>query len=125
VRYLDLNIVTAEHLSGTWEVLERLGGQASEVSPLSACNRISFLGKGKLQVENSKMETGTWEFFKETEIIYNPQLNFGFKNQPEVINAIITRFREDEEEEELSLKVTLYFTSGLELVLEQKKAKPA
>ena len=78
-----------------------------------------------MMVEGSKNESGKWEMFKETEIIYNPQLNFTFSSEEETLNAIITRYREDDEPDYLSLKMTLYFTSGLELVLERKTNLPA
>ena len=120
MRYLDLNIVTVSHLFGSWEVLERPGGTVSDTSVFASCTRITFKESGDVEVEGGRTETGKWEMFKETEIIYNPQLIFNFRPEEETINAIITRYREDDEENHHSLKVTLYFTSGLELVLERK-----
>ena len=106
-------------------MLDRPGGTLSDTSVFATCTRVDFLASGDLQVENGGLETGKWEIFKETEIIYNPQLNFTFSPDTETLNAIITRFREDDEADHISRKVTLYFTSGLELVLEQKAQNPA
>jgi len=125
VRYLDLNILTAQNLFGSWEVLERPGGQATDTSVFATCTRVVFQVSGDLEVQNGGQLSGKWDFFKETEIIYNPQLNLTFNTSEEVLNAIITRYREDDEENYLSRKVTLYFNSGLELVLEQKVENPA
>lgn len=124
MRYLDLNILTAQHLFGSWNVLER-PGSATDASVFATCTQVVFEVSGDLEVQNGSSQRGKWEIFKETEIIYNPQLNFTFKGQEEVLNAIITRYREDDEEGYVSRKVTLYFNSGLELVLEQKITNPA
>jgi hypothetical protein len=125
VRYLDLNILTVNHLFGSWEVNERPSGTDADTSVFASCRKVTFKESGDILVEGESNETGKWEMFKETEIIYNPQLNFTFKPEEEVLNAIITRYREDEETGNLSLKVTLYFNSGLELVLERKTELPA
>lgn len=125
MRYLDLNSLTVSHLFGGWQVLERPGGSVADDSVFASCSHLTFKESGDLVVEGSHNETGKWEMFKETEIIYNPQLNFHFKPDEPTLNAIITRYREDDEENQLSLKVTLYFTSGLELVLERKVPNPS
>ena len=124
MRYLDLNIISAEHLLGSWDVLERPSGRVSDTSEFATCEQVVFQDNGSVVVKNSAVKTGSWELFKETEIIYNPQLNFTFTAEEGIINAIITRFREDEEEDYLSRKVTLYFNTGMELVLEQKAGLP-
>ena len=125
MRYLDLNIVAAEHLLGSWDVLERPGGHVSDTSVFATCTKVIFQQNGSVVVTDGGTKTGRWELFKETEIIYNPQLNFTFTEEEGVLNAIITRYREDDEEDYLSRKVTFYFTSGMELVLEQKANIPA
>lgn len=124
MRYLDLNILTVSHLFGSWEVLERPTGAGTDSSVFAACSRVIFKESGEVWVEGGRSETGRWEMFKEDEIIYNPQLNFTFSTEDETLNAIITRYREDDEPTYLSLKMTLYFTSGLELVLERKTDLP-
>ena len=125
MRYLDLNILTVSHLYGSWEVLERPVGSEADDSVFASCGRVIFKESGDVMVEGNKNESGKWEMFKENEIIYNPQLNFTFSAEEETLNAIITRYREDDEPTYLSLKMTLYFTSGLELVLERKTDLPA
>ena len=125
MRYLDLNILTVNHLYGSWEVLERPGGTGMDESLFISCSKVTFKESGDVMVEGGKPETGKWEMFKEDEIIYNPQLNFTFSTEEETLNAIITRYREDDEPTYLSLKMTLYFNSGLELVLERKTDLPA
>ncbi|MBK0404034.1 hypothetical protein I5M27_13650 [Adhaeribacter sp. BT258] len=124
MRYLDLNIIATEHLLGSWDVLERPGGQVSDTSVFATCSKVVFQNKGSVIVTDGTAKTGHWELFKETEIIYNPQLNFTFSEEEGVLNAIITRYREDDEEDYFSRKVTFYFTSGMELVLEQKAENP-
>ena len=78
-------------------MLDRPGGTASDTSVFASCNQVEFLASGDIHVDNGSRETGKWEIFKETEIIYNPQLNFTFSPESETLNAIITRFREDDE----------------------------
>ena len=124
MRYLDLNILAAEHLLGSWDVLERPNGVASDTSVFAACRQVVFQDNGSVVVVGEAIKTGRWEIFKETEIIYNPQLHFNLGPEEADLNAIITRYREDNEDGTFSRKVTLYFTSGLELVLEQKSDHP-
>ena len=93
-------------------------------SVFASCSGVTFNESGDLMVEGNKNVSGKWEMFKEDEIIYNPQLNFNFNPEEETLNAIITRYREDDEPTYLSLKMTLYFNSGLELVLERKTDLP-
>lgn len=125
MRYLDLNILTVSHLFGSWEVLERPGGTGTDNSVFASCSQVTFNESGDVMIGGSKNVSGKWQMFKENEIIYNPQLNFTFSADEETLNAIITRYREDDEPTYLSLKMTLYFTSGLELVLERKTDLPA
>ncbi len=122
MRYLDLNILTVQHLIGSWAVLEKPGGAAADTSIFAACSQLDFAMGGTFQVTNGGTQTGRWEMFKEEEIIYNPQLNFTIGTDEEVLNAIITRFREDQEDDGKGTitetqTMTIYFNSGLELVL--------
>jgi hypothetical protein len=53
---------------------------------------------------------------REEEIIYNPQLFF-YINKDYTANAITTRLFTETTDKSVIYKLTLYFTSGLELVL--------
>ena len=122
MRYLDLNILTVQHLIGSWTVLEKPGGTAMDTSFFATCSELVIEQSGIFQATNGGTHSGRWEMFKEEEIIYNPQLNFTTGADSEVLNAIITRYREDQENDAQgneieTIKLTIYFNSGLELVL--------
>ena len=89
MRYLDLNILTVNHLFGSWEVLERPGGTDMDESLFISCSKVTFKESGDVIVEGGNSKTGKWEMFKEDEIIYNPQLNFIFSSEDETLNAVI------------------------------------
>ncbi len=57
---------------------------------------------------------------REKEIIYNPQLIF-YVNNSEIANAIITRLYSENDGNKKIYKLTLYFTTGLELVLHKNQ----
>ena len=114
MKYLDLNSLMPSQLFGTWKTLERFTGQSAD-SFFQSTATLDLNQDGTFVSRNGSTAQGRWEMFRENEIIYNPQLNF-FNDTPEPLNAIITRFREDEEEEGTTQKMTLYFSSGLEIV---------
>jgi hypothetical protein len=70
---------------------------------------------------NGKQRTGRWLVTRASSIIYNPQLKF-FIDETEVGKAIITRLYTEIDEESNTFNLTLYFNTGLELVLHRKIA---
>lgn len=115
MKYLDLNSLTASQLIGNWKTLERFTGNTEANSFFLNTNSLELRLDGTFVSLNGREVEGRWEMFRENEIIYNPQLNF-MVGEEEPLNAIITRFREDEEAEGTTQKLTLYFSSGLEIV---------
>lgn len=118
MKYLDLNTLPARLLHGTWKTMELFPGSNPGDSFFLYTSTLILQPNGTFNSLNGREVTGKWEMFRETEIIYNPQLNF-FTDQPEPQNAIITRFREDSKNETTIYQMTIYFDSGLELVLER------
>lgn len=117
MHYIDLNAITEEHVRGKWDVLSR------NVNPQSHQNLFSDVRIIEIQPDyyrsvNGKERRGQWQVVREEEIIYNPQLKF-FIDGNEVGNAIITRLRCDRADNGDVYKLTLYFHTGLELMLQK------
>ena len=117
MHYIDLNVITEEHVRGKWEVLSRNVNSESQDN-LFADVRIIEIQPDYYRSVNGKERKGKWQVVREEEIIYNPQLQF-FINGAEVGNAIITRLRYDQDEDGDVYKLTLYFHTGLELMLQK------
>ncbi|MDB5253590.1 MAG: hypothetical protein JWP27_2759 [Flaviaesturariibacter sp.] len=120
MHYIDLNAITEEHIRGHWQVNSRVVNSDSKNS-LFADVRIIEIQPDHYRSVNGKERTGKWQVMREEEIIYNPQLKF-FIDGDEVGNAIITRLRYEQEEGGEVYKLTLYFHTGLELVLHRHTA---
>ncbi|RYZ20634.1 MAG: hypothetical protein EOO16_16025 [Chitinophagaceae bacterium] len=118
MHYIDLNAITEEHVRGNWEVASRVVNPESQQS-LFADVRIIEIQPDHYRSVNGKERKGMWQVVREEEIIYNPQLKF-FIDGVEVGNAIITRLRFDQAENGNVYKLTLYFHTGLELMLQKQ-----
>jgi hypothetical protein len=117
MHYIDLNEITEEHVRGNWQVQSRVVNTDSEAN-LFADVRIIEIQPDYYRSLNGKERRGQWKVMREEEIIYNPQLKF-FIEGVEVGNALITRLRYEKEELTEVYKLTLYFNTGLELILER------
>lgn len=115
--YLDLNAITAEDLLGKWVVSERFEGHSQAEEIFARSTDLILMANDKLKTINDETISGKWHLFRETEIIYNPQLRFSFNKTDQDFKAMITRLSEAEADDEITRTLTLYFTSGLELVL--------
>lgn len=115
MHYIDLNAITEEHVRGNWEVQSRVVNSDSHDNLFSDI-RIIEIRPDYYRSVNGKERTGEWQVLREEEIVYNPQLKF-FIDGKEVGNAIITRLRYEQEKSGDVYKLTLYFNTGLELVL--------
>ena len=120
MHYIDLSAITEEHIRGNWEVQSRVVNSASEDNLFSDV-RIIEIQPGHYRSVNGRERTGQWKVLREEEIIYNPQLKF-FIEGKEVGNCIITRLRFEQAENGDVYKLTLYFHTGLELLLQRQAA---
>lgn len=116
MKNIDLSVITSDHVVGDWEVDYR--SLSSGKTDVFTDIRLIIMKNEFYQLVNGKTIKGQWEVFRENEIIYNPQLKF-FKEGQEIGNAIITRLCEQEIGEKKFYRLTLYFASGLELVLKK------
>lgn len=115
MHYIDLSAITEEHVRGNWEVQSRLVNSDSQDN-FFADVRLIEIQPDYYRSVNGKERKGEWQVLRDEEIIYNPQLKF-FINGEEVGNSIITRLRYEQEGNGDVYKLTLYFSTGLELVL--------
>ena len=115
--YIDLRKVTEDHVKGKWIVRDRIQSAGKEKNVFDDV-RLIELKDGNYKSVNGKELSGDWQVIKEDEVIYHPQLRF-FIDGNEVGNAIITRLRADTEKQGETLNLTLYFTNGLELLLQK------
>lgn len=74
------------------------------------------MDKDSFTLQNGEEVKGKLTLARETKIIYNPQLKF-YNNNEVIANAIITRLTHEEVMGKEIHKLTLYFSTGLELVL--------
>ncbi|MCW3075982.1 MAG: hypothetical protein JWO32_591 [Bacteroidetes bacterium] len=116
MNYIDLNHITQAHVEGIWTV-EAMNGPGLAHSTFSAIHRIA-IQKNAFTAQNGKEISGQFIFCRENEIVYNPQLKF-YQHNKEVGNAIITRLYSDIENNKTCYKLTLYFSTGLELILQK------
>lgn len=114
---IDLNKITPSHLIGKWSVFSRSSSKPLANDHFSKIEVLS-LSNDSFSCKNGTSITGKLTLARETKIIYNPQLKF-FNNSQLIGNAIITRLTEDRIEGKEIHKLTLYFTTGLELVLQK------
>ncbi len=115
---IGLNDITEEHLLGEWSVENRFNITKDTSNIFSKNNRL-VLNNNSYNAINGLNVMGNWEIHMKTEIIYNPQLTFYVEKQL-IAKAIITRLmisREDQSNNNAAYILTLYFTNGLELIL--------
>lgn len=112
---IHLDSITETHLKGTWEVKEWVVNNSSQTSQFTNISHLE-IANGIFKSINGKECTGKLVLVREKEIIYNPQLVFHI-NKDEAENAIITRLFLDNEGKQKTYNLTLYFSTGLELVL--------
>lgn len=117
MEHIDLNHITEEHLLGEWEVKERINSNPTSENPFSCC-RIIHIEKQNYKTINGKVRNGKFMIFREKELIYNPQVKFSEQKSSES-NAIITRLFIDKIDDKTKYNLTIYFTTGLELILQK------
>lgn len=120
MRYIDLEQITETHLHGEWVVYNRVVNTNSQEN-LFADVKVIEIRPAEYRSMNGKERIGKWSVIREREIIYNPQLQFFIDGQ-QVGNAIITRLQADTSPSGEVHKLTLYFSTGLELILHKQTA---
>lgn len=115
MHYIDLNDINEEHIRGNWEVVNR-EGNIRVGEDLFADIRIIDMDGQEYRSVNGKERRGEWQVVRAQKIIYNPQIKFFIAGQ-QVGNALITRLRAEPSGNAEIHKLTLYFNTGLELVL--------
>jgi hypothetical protein len=116
--YIDLNLVTLQHLVGDWLIETRLYNKPGVNHHFRNINHLLLETTGQFMARNGTEVAGTWEMKKENEIIYNPQVSFYQENE-NIGKAIVTRLLEQTESATTIYRLTLYFTNGMELVLKK------
>ncbi|MBC7425757.1 MAG: hypothetical protein H7321_04395 [Bacteroidia bacterium] len=113
---IQLNNITKDHVYGKWEVKERINKSNQE----NVFNSIKLIEieNGLYKSNNGRENSGKLLLIRETEIIYNPQLVF-FINEDKIASAIITRLFSESSGDKKYHYLTLYFTTGLELILQK------
>ena len=115
---IDLKLITPDHLKGYWNVFDRTVNKTKS-DEFSSINVLD-IQSNFFRSLNGKITEGQYEIFRESEIIYNPQIKF-YSNNSEIGNAIVTRLFIEEQNNKFIHKLTLYFSSGLELILKKEE----
>jgi len=121
MKYIDLNSITTDHVLGKWEVIDRVVNTASQGSMFSDIKIIELRPDSYTSINGKKL-TGEWEVSRNSSVIYNPQLRF-FIDDTEVGKAIITRLLHEIDEDDKKSKLTLYFNTGIELIMTKHISK--
>lgn len=120
MHYIDLKEISKEHICGKWEVLHRYINSGSQGNVFSDIRSIEIDAEQYRSV-NGKERKGNWDVVRENEVIYNPQLKFFIEGE-QVGKAIITRLVTKKQSNNEVYNLTLYFNSGLELILQKRSA---
>lgn len=115
---INLGEIKGEHLRGEWFVGNRFNIEKDNTDIFSRNHRL-ILNENSFKAINGLIVTGSWEMKYKTDIIYNPQLIFHLEEGAST-KAIITRLMIVDGHDNTSNReyiLTLYFTSGLELIL--------
>lgn len=117
MKNVDLKDIDQEIITGHWKVYRRV--KNNDTKDYFSDINILDLGKNVFRSVNGKITEGQWKVFRENEIVFNPQIKF-LQNDNELANAIITRLFEEEFAGQKLQKLTLYFITGLELILQKE-----
>jgi hypothetical protein len=115
VENIDLQTLSEDRLVGTWRVSQRFG------KPEHA----EFLEGDELEFGSDRVFRtpegciGSWRTFKETELIYQPQVSIEVDGQPLAVAVITRLYLTKNGRGAVTHKLTLYFKSGLELMLQK------
>jgi hypothetical protein len=115
MKSLAFNEIKQAHLIGTWHVQSRLLSKSDPASIYATSDKHELSGNGNYKVTNGTQVVGTWSIFSEDEIIKNPLIKLTVNN--ETTNAIITLLKYSDDDK--SAQLTLYLSTGLELVLKK------
>jgi hypothetical protein len=114
---IGLEDISEAHLFGNWTVENRFINQNKHETVFLECNELSFFNNGTFKTLYIQETTGAWAMVREIDLIYNPQLFFVLEER-QIGRAIITRLLTND----VVYKLTLYFSTGLELNLEKVHA---
>lgn len=109
---IGLDEINETHLLGIWTIDERFINKNKHEEIFLNCNKLAFLTDSVFKALQCEGFTGLWSIIREVELIYNPQVIF-FNQDKQVARAIVTRLFTDN----IIYKLTLYFSTGLELNL--------
>ena len=115
--YLQLESISHKHVVGTWDVQECFNVPVSG-GALTGITSLHFDESGEFTADGHNPVSGSWELFRENEIIYNPQLRF-LKDDAVIASAIITRLSELREDNIYIATMTIYFTNGMEFIIQK------
>lgn len=107
---IDLSAIQQRDLLGEWKVIDRYVNK-SLLNPFNE-TKVLDLKENFYQSVNGQIINGNWTIEYEKEIIYNPQLKF-FSGVTKINEAIITRLYIEEKQ----MRMFLYFSTGMELIL--------
>lgn len=112
---LDVNLqqVPDSYLAGTWRVAERILSRASATTPLAQATYLQ-LHEGYLQIDAAGEMRGAWSVQRDA-LLSRPYLHLQLPQ--EETTALVTRLRRAPDGQQSAL--TLYFQSGMELLLVQ------
>lgn len=111
---IGLGEINEKHLLGTWIIEERFINKNKHEEIFLNCNNLAFFEDGIFKALHCSESSGLWTMIREVELIYNPQVIF-FYEEKQIAKAIITRLFTDN----IICKLTLYFSTGLELNLQK------
>ncbi len=115
MRYINLSDITEEHLQGIWHVEDRIITK-NEANIFKNSKKLELHREGSYISTNGEIINGKWIIQKENTLINNPLIQF-YRGEQTIGEAMVTRLFWDVENNLFFHRLTIYFTSGLELIL--------
>jgi hypothetical protein len=109
---IGMDEISETHLWGAWAIENRFINKNKHEEIFLSCSDLFFSKDGTFETADPAKAGGFWRMTREAELVYNPQLFF-FRTEAPIAQAIITRLFTDN----TVYKLTLYFSTGLELNL--------
>jgi hypothetical protein len=115
MRYINLSDITEAHLTGLWYVEDRIVTK-NEINLFKSSKKLELTSEGFYKSTNGETLIGNWFIQKENTLINNPLIQF-YRDEQSIGEAMVTRLFWEVENNLFIHRLTIYFTTGLELIL--------
>jgi hypothetical protein len=115
---VPLSTITQNDLCGTWKIVNSFALDAYQENVFGKVYKYTFIEDGAYEGKNGIQYNCNWIFHARHDIVNNPVIEFRTE-EAQVGLAIITKMIKESRDKILPLEVSLYFSNGLEVILER------